>query len=378
MRHACQPAPSFHPRQSDSFGGASDITAKPVLLRITTDLFTTKSRHSADEIVQFQEIAQYLIADVDGPSLLPVAVKLSRHLDTPSLVIAALLQRGGEVAAAVFELCSHVDRALLMDTAKWGDHELAKAIARRPSFDDALTRVLCERPEEAVVMALLDNPAVTFDSATAAYLMRRARKSPMLAQGLAARSDLVADMTPLFLWAAPAVRGDIILAARRMDLGERSTYHATSTENAAHLRLERLALARQTPDFEEALAQDLGCSRDAIDLVMQDEGGESLTIALAAVGMPKDMIARVLMMADPAISHSTERMKSLTDLAGVLALKTAKRLAAEILDAHPARNSKSALQTAIPSAFASRAQVQITATERQEASGFPELRKLLA
>ena len=317
------------------FNGAPDSNMKPVLLRISTDLFLSKRMHSAEEIDQFEEIAQHLISTVEMDALLPIAKKLARHPQTPLSIVQALLKRGGAAGAIVFQHALQLDQSTLINIAKWGEHSQAMAIAQRALFDDALTRALCERPEDDVVVALLENPATTFDNATIAYLMRRARRSPMLAQAMAARTDLITDMTPLFLWSPAATRRDVILAARRSDLGDKSRYKPHAGETAAHLKLERLALARQTPAFEEALAEELHISMEMADMLMQDESGESLAIALATLAVPAETAARIFMMADPAIAHSVDVVRELTQLVHVLHPRTARRLAVAMLGVPP-------------------------------------------
>ena len=363
-------APSYLPKSPET-GWSHDITAKPVLMRITTDLFVAKRVHSADEIIQFQEIALHLVSAIDSPELLPVAEKLVRHPDTPKAILQALLKRGGVLAAMVFENCTQIDRTILLDTAKWGELSLAQAIARRAIFDDQLTRVLCERPEEEVVLTLLNNPATTFDNSAVAYLLRRARKSPILAQALAARSDLIADMTPLFLWVPAEGRSGIILAARRMDLGEIARHKPSGAEMATHLKLERLALTRQTPAFEEALAAELGCTPEAADMLMQDEGGESLAIALASIGMPADSAARIFMTADPAIAFSVEKVRQLTELVAVLHPRTAARLASTMLGLPPAAQNRARHETVAAKELPSRPQEQFYGHSRQPAEVMP-------
>lgn len=375
MNYSLQSALAIQSQHLAEFAGGAAADAKPVLLRITTDLFACKQHHSPDEIAQFQEIVLQLIGGVDNVSLQPIAEKLAKHHGAPEAVMQALIRRGGIVAAAIFEFSPALDRSILLDIARWGEFGLALAIARRPIFDDQLTRVLAERPEEEVVVTLLENPASSLEESTIAYLMRRARKNPMIAQALASRDDLPVDFAPLFLWAPAKARADIILAARRMDLGDFARIRLTGEEVAAHLKLERLALARETPAFEEALARELSCHPDVVDLLMQDETGESLAIALASLGMPADTAARIFMTVDPVIAHSAARVRSLTDLVRVLSRRAASRLAQVILGLPPVpAPARSAGEASAANPFASRTTEMGTVTSRP-ASGFVPLQK---
>ena len=372
MSYSLQSALAAQSQHLAEFAGGGTASAKPVLLRITSDLFVCKLHHSPDEIAQFQEMVLQLIGGTDDAALKPIAEKLARHGGAPAAVMQAMIRRGGTVAATIFEFSPALDRATLLDVAKWGDFGLAMAIARRPIFDDQLTRFLAERPEEEVAVTLLQNPATSFEQSTIAYLMRRARKNPMIAQALASREDIAVDFAPLFLWAPAKARADIILAARRMDLGEFGRIRLTGEEAAAHLKLERLALARETPAFEEALASQLSCHQDVVDLLMQDETGESLAIALAAIGMPADTAARIFMTVDPVIAHSVERVRKLTELVRVLSRRAASRLAQVILGLKPAQTPpRQPVEVSAAHPLASRAAEMGTALPRPASAPAP-------
>jgi hypothetical protein len=72
------------------------VDIRPTLLRVSTDLYVQKRIHSADEEVQYTELALGLIDAVDAPTRAAVAVRLAGYPGAP----AAVLQRlGGAVTA---------------------------------------------------------------------------------------------------------------------------------------------------------------------------------------------------------------------------------------------------------------------------------------
>ncbi len=71
------------------------VDIRPTLLRVLTDLYVQKPTHSADEEIQYVELALGLIEAVDAPTRATVAATLSAYRAAPSAVLAKL---GGRAA----------------------------------------------------------------------------------------------------------------------------------------------------------------------------------------------------------------------------------------------------------------------------------------
>jgi hypothetical protein len=69
------------------------VDIRPTLLRVLTDLYVQKPSHSAEEEVQYTELALGLIDAVDAPTLAAVASRLAGYPAAP----AAILRRLGSV-----------------------------------------------------------------------------------------------------------------------------------------------------------------------------------------------------------------------------------------------------------------------------------------
>jgi hypothetical protein len=73
------------------------VDIRPILLRVSTDLYVQKPTHSADEEVQYTELALGLIDAVDAPTRAAVASRLAAYPGAPAAVLHRL---GGAVTPA--------------------------------------------------------------------------------------------------------------------------------------------------------------------------------------------------------------------------------------------------------------------------------------
>ena len=79
-------------------GLRSGVDMRPTLLRILTDLYVQKLRHTPEEERHYTELALRLLCAVDVPTRAAVAARLSRHLSPPLLVLQHLSRDLPEVA----------------------------------------------------------------------------------------------------------------------------------------------------------------------------------------------------------------------------------------------------------------------------------------
>jgi uncharacterized protein (DUF2336 family) len=66
------------------------VDIRPTLLRVSTDLYVQKPTHSADEEVQYTELALGLIDAVDAPTRAAVAARLAAYPGAPAAVLHRL------------------------------------------------------------------------------------------------------------------------------------------------------------------------------------------------------------------------------------------------------------------------------------------------
>ncbi len=66
------------------------VDIRPTLLRVLTDLYVQKPKHSAEEETQYVELALGLIGTVDGSTRAAVIASLSRYPGAPATILGAL------------------------------------------------------------------------------------------------------------------------------------------------------------------------------------------------------------------------------------------------------------------------------------------------
>ncbi|MBX6328593.1 MAG: DUF2336 domain-containing protein [Pseudolabrys sp.] len=75
------------------------VDIRPTLLRVLTDLYVEQPRHSAEEEIQYVELALGLIDKVDAATRAAVMARLSAYRGAPAAVLRHLESRGAGAAA---------------------------------------------------------------------------------------------------------------------------------------------------------------------------------------------------------------------------------------------------------------------------------------
>jgi len=76
------------------------VDIRPTLLRVLTDLYVQKPGHSAEEEIQYVELALGLIGTVDAPTRAAVAATLSNYAAAPAAILDTLGARKAQPAIA--------------------------------------------------------------------------------------------------------------------------------------------------------------------------------------------------------------------------------------------------------------------------------------
>jgi uncharacterized protein (DUF2336 family) len=325
--------------QTDIFARLRDLAAsagsgtgemRPILLRVTTDLFALHERHTPGEIRLYEEMADRLIADADEASLTLVARKLARCPDAPASVLRRIRARGGAPEVEILRADPRLERSDLRQAAASGACDHACAIAGRDDLDREITKILSQRPEREVARALAANASAPLAVENLRQLCARGRDDAVLARSLLDRGEPTLDCLPLYLAADPAQREKLIGLVRAAGL-----QHAGRPDDLAPLddeaaaRLEACALLRKRSSFARALAEILGCDHWRARKIVEDEGGDALTLAFIAIGLPQESGARILLVAFPKVALSVEAFKRVMALYARLPRREAARIVAD-------------------------------------------------
>jgi len=298
------------------------------LLRAIVDQFVERPTHPIADIRQFERLALGLMDIVDAESVARIARPLCFHGETPPAIFTRLLEKGGACAELALEFSPEAPRGDLLAIARESAPALACALARRKDLDREAVEALAQRGEPEVLRALAANWSAHLDAGARRALTQAARDDVTLARILLDRDDRAIEPEALFLAATRLERTGIILNACRKALAcGLPEFHRAET--AFVRRLEGAAVRRDRDGMAALMADALECRRERARALVSDTSGEALALALAALGVDPDAAVRIFLCADPAISHDTDRVRSLV----ALLRSTPQRAAMQIVSA---------------------------------------------
>jgi hypothetical protein len=248
-------------------GARRGVDTRPILLRVLTDLYVHRLSHTPTEQRHYTELALRLLEAVDVPTRIAVARRFARYMSPPLRVLQWLARDLPEVAD---ELRLH---PLLQPPAP-----APGAQAERLVESVAETEAADQEPPATGTHAI--------DRATAGklndlFFTADTEERRLILLNL----DIVAPVAP----------GSVRVAH----------------EPAVVQRLEAAALAGNRDDFALELTRVLHIPRDQARLIVRDDTGEPVVLAAKALGMPREVLYRVLMFLNPTIGHSVERVNAL-------------------------------------------------------------------
>ncbi len=202
-----------------------------------------------------------------------------------------------------------------------------------------------ERHYVELAMRLIDR----VDAGTRATVAQRLAKYPAAPQAIVMRllrgATLQADAQPsaaghdtaggatmtelseLFLAADAPDRRMILLHIDHAPIAPAQPVAAHVAQDAIR-RLEMAALNHNSEAFAPEIERSLGIARAMARRLIDDESGEPILVLSMALGMPSDVLQRILLCLNPVISHSVLRVYELSTLYEELEPRAALRLIA--------------------------------------------------
>lgn len=240
---------------------AGDVRSS--LLRVLTDLYVHRLSHTPDEERHYTELALRLLETADVATRVAVAGQLARYQSPPPAVWQWLRDDLPEVAAAL------------------------------------------GGPAPAQPSALLEHMA-TVETASD----EEARPSDAFA-GIDAAS--AGELNELF-FSADAVERRLILLNLDVVAPAAAVGTGVPYDSSVSGRLEVAALGGNREGFVHELTRALRIPRDQARRIARDPSGEPVVVAAKALGMPREVLYRVLMFVNPAVGHSVARVHALAAL----------------------------------------------------------------
>jgi uncharacterized protein (DUF2336 family) len=293
---------SKNPPNLDSLaqlGLRSGVDMRPTLLRVLTDLYVQKLTHTPDEERHYTELALRLLDTVDVATRTAVAARLARHRSPPLRIIERL---AGDLPGIAEPLRAH---PLLRPGKKVEARKTIvvppAAVAAPERHDDRVRTDDEIRPDE--------RPRPVADL-----------NAPI---GIAVANEL----NELF-FAANAEERRLILLNLEIAAPLTTGHVGLLRDPAVAQRLERAALAHNREDFARELAQALQISHPQALRIAGDELGEAIITATKALGLPRDVVYRILLFVNTSVGHSVERVHALANLYDEITTQVAQHMVA--------------------------------------------------
>jgi hypothetical protein len=265
------------------------VDMRPTLIRVLTDLYMQKLRHTADEEQHYTELALRLLDSVDAATRTAVATRLARHLSPPLRVIQYLVKDLPDVAAP---LRNH-PALLRQPAAQAVEPPPAPAATPQPVVTPVAKTIATVEVEpdlepdvEPVEQVATAEPSGALDPAVAGEL------NDLFFTATEQERRLI--LLNLHV-AAPTSPGKVVVV-RDPNIGQ---------------RLETAALGNHRDDFTKQLAEALRIPHEQARRIARDDHGEPLVVAVKALGIPRDVVYRLLIFVNPAFGHSVERVHAL-------------------------------------------------------------------
>jgi uncharacterized protein (DUF2336 family) len=211
--------------------GNKDLARRAEVLRKVTDLFLLRSgSFSEDQISLFDTVMGKLIENIESSARAQFGSRIARLTDAPRGVVRVLASDEAiEVAGPLLTHSERVDDDTLVDTAKTRGQDHLLAISGRKVLAEAVTDVLVQRGNRAVVSATAHNAGARFSDFGVSSLVRKARDDGDLALCVWSRPDIPRqNLVKLFVDASESVQNQLIEAdPRRADLIKAMVAQAT-------------------------------------------------------------------------------------------------------------------------------------------------------
>lgn len=278
------------------------VDVRSTVLRVATDLFCQARTRTPAEITRFCDLALPLIDCADVRTREIVAGKLARVTDTPAAVSNRLR---ADPDAAVRAAAGGQIRSVERPARHPEIESVTDALARihRGGLDQSAAMRMAGHPSSMVAVALVDNPQIALRAEILALLADRARDDQMIAQALLRRVDIPpAILAPLYLHAPAEIRARIRIAVERAGVAR-----AVPVAASALAVLNEAARSGNRLEIADAMGDALGVDRARMRQIFDDPRGDTLALALGAVGLKRAAAITVLLVAAaPEVRQSVE------------------------------------------------------------------------
>lgn len=313
-------------RQNEVSGGpgAAGVRSgrrRDTVLRLLTDLFVLDGeRQSAAERDSNEELMIELAGKAGVVVRQEVAERLACHNNPPRRLVRALAEDDIVVAGPLLRhspALSEEELASIVLTTSVGH---ARAAAARPAFGAALSDAIIATEDPEAILTMLRNSCVTLSADGVRRLCRVAGANGAVVEALLKRGDLEPAALADLFWSAASQSREAILKR----LAAQAVWPARPPRLNAPLRgvdaedvklaqegLTKILLAGHVDDFRDLFRRAMGLTPELAARIMKDEGGEPFAIACRAAGFSLAAYTTLLILYNPAVGQSVQRVFAL-------------------------------------------------------------------
>ena len=227
------------------------------MLRHVTDLFLREAdRLNEEQIGVFDDVLVQLIERIEIRTLVEISERLAPVANAP-IDLTLNLARHSEIGIArpLLTNSSRLTIVDLVEIARTESQDHLLAISERPQIESAVTDVLLDRGNKAVVHSVAGNSGAQFSDSGFAKLLKAAESDDLLAEKTGSRLDLPPNLLrQLLLRATEAVRSRLLSRAL--------------PEFQAEMR-RALAAAAAAVDRESSMPRDFQAAKAFVELLRE-------------------------------------------------------------------------------------------------------------
>jgi len=294
---------------------------RDTVLRILTDLFVIEGgRQSAAERASNEELMINLVGEAGQVVRQEIAERLACHQNPPRQLVRALAGEDITVARSLLRHSPALSDEDLAEIVLTTTVEHARAAAARPAFGAALSDAIIATEDTEAILTMLRNPYAALSADGIRQLCRAAGSDEAIAEALLNRDNLEPAMLADLFWYASSADREAILEA----LSEQAAWPAEQPRlnaplrrvDAASLKLaqegfSKILLAGRIDDFRDLFGRAMGITPALAARIMKDESGEPFAITCRAAGFSMSTYTTLLILYNPAVGQSVQRVFAL-------------------------------------------------------------------
>jgi len=178
---------------------------------------------------------------------------------------------------------------------------------------------------DAPTRAAVATRLASYPAAPAAILRRLGGVTPTAEPAQSSAAEPTSDLAEVF-FAAGSDERRLILS--NLDAAAGSAQRRPPVASDVIPRLENAALQHNTGEFARTLERALGISSALAERITRDPCGEPIVVTARAIGMKAAVLQRVLLLLNPQVGQSVERVYGLARLYDELTPASAERMLA--------------------------------------------------